>query len=91
MRQEDIEILQTQDESTLARWWCELNGWGWPEGLPDKENDVGKKWKPGGRRGQIMSWISSLIGAKACNREWNRERMTDEEHEAFWRGNHTEI
>jgi hypothetical protein len=85
MRQTDIEILEKQDNPTLAKWWCQLNSWDWPDGLPDKENDTGGKWSPENRRGKIMGWITDLVGMKACNREWNIDRMTDEEHEEFWR------
>lgn len=32
----------------------------------------------------IMAEIMHAIGLKACLREWNRARMTDQEFEAWW-------
>lgn len=34
-----------------------------------------------------MHHIENRIGMKACNREWNKDRMTDEAHEQFWEHN----
>ena len=77
----DVDILNSQDIKTLASWWSQLNRWGWPEELPNKEP---AEYKPGGRRSRIMAYISSKIGHKECLRDWNKESMNDEEYESWW-------
>lgn len=72
MTLDDVTTLEAQTNETLAKWWCELNAWDWPEGLSDEEP---KTYSPNGRRGQIMNWISEKIGFKECLRHWNMETM----------------
>ncbi len=70
-KQADIDVLKQQDRMTLAGWWCKLNRWKWPRGLPRPEArslDVGGN----PRRDAIMRNIVSAIGRKACLDEWNR-------------------
>jgi len=76
-----MELLQQTDHATLARWWCVLNGWGWPKELPGRESpDV-----PGHpRRNEIMREIAGIIGMKECLREWNKDTMTPERFEDWW-------
>lgn len=83
----EMEFLDKQDTVTLAKWWCKLNSWEWPDGLPNKQASLHtfergelEKW----RGGLIMDYIEMKIGKKRCNREWNRESMSDTEHETFW-------
>lgn len=72
-----IDVLEAQDEATLATWWCELNNSQWPSQLPRHGDSTSI---------QVMESIMRRIGHRRCNREWNRELMTDEEHNDFWRG-----
>jgi hypothetical protein len=86
----DETILAQQDLATLARWYCELNSWEWPEGLPDPEP---AEFAPGGRRGTIMDWIFEAIGHRAISHHWNVIRsgmfqMTEDEFNNFWRGHY---
>lgn len=78
---EDIKILQSQDISTLAKWWCRLNRWEWPDKLPDPEDP---KEYGNGRRRELRNCIKTHIGTKECSREWNKNRMSPEEFEAWW-------
>lgn len=78
---QDKELMNNTDSDTLAKWWCQINDWGWPDTLPD-EPDPTIHLHP--RRCDVMDYIVSKIGMKRCNREWNRERMTDKQHERFW-------
>lgn len=75
-----------------AKIWCKLNSWE----IPDCLQHIKPSWwddEPSKKKGEmmmeflrpLMSEIKCTIGDKACNREWNRDRMTDEEHELFWK------
>ncbi len=75
MRTFDGDLSQFPPEQ-LAKFWCQLNSFEWPVELLDAA-DRAKTW-------DLMCRISAAIGDKACNREWNRDRMTDEEHERWW-------
>jgi len=77
----DLLILNVRDDATLAKWWCLLNNWGWPEEIQNPED---KNAPAPRRRSKLMDEIVTRIGFKACLREWNRERMTDEVFEAWW-------
>lgn len=90
---EQIAAINAQKLEVLADWWCILNGWGWPDGLPgrpegprasprsDAYNDTGFA---------VMSAIHGRIGFRACLRHHSVVRlkhMTDEEFgEWFDRG-----
>lgn len=60
----DIVILDSQNKETLARWWCELNNWGWPEALPPE--DTNEHGRIDGRRSYIMGWIVEKVGIDEC-------------------------
>lgn len=80
--EQDAAALSVQSDATLAEWWCALNRWKWPAGLPDEEqpgirNDKSRRWA-------IMCWIEDRVGSRACFREWNRD-MSDEAFGAFWK------
>jgi hypothetical protein len=82
------------DKIPVTEWakiWCKLNSWE----IPDCLQHIKPSWwddEPSKKKGEmmmnflrpIMSKIKYTIGDKACNREWNRDKMTDEEHEIFW-------
>jgi len=83
------EELDKIPVSDWAKAWCSLNRWEIPDCLSrikpkwwDEKHDMNTKMeflKP------LMYKIELKIGKKACNREWNKGRMTDEEHELFWK------
>ena len=82
---EDIIIMEAQTPKVQAQWWCMLNSWKWPAEIPDEfppQNH--QEYNPENRRSYLMAWIENKIGHKATNREWNIDRMTDEEHETWW-------
>ena len=73
-----------------ARIWCELNSWI----IPKELEHIKPKWWVGNNIARamnflrpIMQHIETTIGMKACNRYWNKDNMTDEEHEIFYRNN----
>lgn len=78
----DEKAIAGQPDEALAIWWCQLNRFDWPDGLPDPI--VGRKSSR--RRGQIMKKIMNTIGHKACLREWNKDSMTPEEFEEWYPG-----
>lgn len=68
MADKDNAILEKQSDATLAKWWCQLNRWGWPSKLPDPEpRDTASP-----RRSELMAWIMGHIGKKACLAEWSK-------------------
>lgn len=86
---EDKAIFDEQDNRTLAEWWCALNRYDWPQEIPDEEPEVAKlsEWTPNNRRTALMGEIERRVGYKLCNRMWNINRMSDEEHEAWYSRN----
>lgn len=78
----DIKILDSLSDIELADISNKLNCWGWPDELPDPEK---AQYIKNGRRDQLLNYIKEKIGDKFINRRWNKDRMTDEEHEDFWR------
>ena len=98
MTGKDLSVLEKQDDDTLAEWYCTLNRWGWPEGLPDpmteeeRKNYDLKTISPeefnAQRCTQIMAWIENRVGKRLTSWHWNKERMTEEEFDLWWRGNY---
>ena len=98
MTGKDLLALEIQDDDTLAEWYCTLNMWGWPEGLPGpmteeerKDYDI-KTISPeeydAMRCSQIMAWIKNKVGARKGSWFRNKESMSEEEVNLGWRGNH---
>lgn len=83
---EDLRILRAQSRETLALWWCKLNVWGWPKGLPNSEEAI---YIRDGRRSQLMHWIQARVPERLRMRTWNYD-MNDEEFQVFWRYHQTE-
>jgi len=88
-----LEGLYKIPESKWAKIWVSLNIWkipnelehlkpSWWDGEPDSKD---KNQNMRDFISPINKEIEDTIGKKACNREWNRDRMTDKEHEIYWR------
>lgn len=74
----------------LAHWWCEFNVFEWPSTFPlPKPKWWEDGWRPGSKRYRFITVannaIAFLVGTKALLREWNADRMTEDEFETFWR------
>lgn len=83
MKAVDESLLEGRDDETLAEWWCLLNRWGWPEEIPNPEGR--EVFDTDSRRGGYMGIISEKIGHEKCNRHWNKDKMGDDEHAAWYR------
>lgn len=79
---EDMTILAQQDMNTLAKWWAAINRFEWPQEIPNPEHEYVR----GGRGSKIMHYIEEAIGYRECLREWNKNKMSDDEFNDFWRG-----
>ena len=75
----DLAALNAHDRQTLAEWWCTLNRWEWPHGLPDPEDgDARRRGELNGSRAwPIMCWISKRIGNRIISRAWNKDMPSD--------------
>jgi len=84
---EDLEVINNQDDVTLAQWACMLNKWEWPEELPneDKSHET-QDYKTGGRRSQLRTLMEDRVGHRLVSWEWNKENMTIEEFNDFYAG-----
>lgn len=95
---EMLDPLKELDKIPKSEWprmWADLN----KHQIPVELQHTKPEWweteiEHNGHHGKchtfiwpIMGRICRTVGNKACNREWNRETMTDEEHEAFWKTN----
>ncbi|WP_150137940.1 hypothetical protein [Candidatus Enterovibrio escicola] len=77
----DMAIMDSRSDIELADMANKLNCWLWPEQLPDEDVD---HYTENSRRSQLMNYIEGKVGKKLINRRWNKDRMTDLEHEKFW-------
>lgn len=80
---EQVGVLEKQDDSMLAAWWCELNGWRWPANLPQTCDRYG--YEDRGEGWAIMCWIEKKVGKRLISRTWNKD-MPEPVFESFWRG-----
>ena len=90
---EDLKIFADQTEETLAQWWHKLNCWEWPESLPN-EDRLHEDWEAfrgtagPKRRSLLMDAIKMLIGQRLISWTSNKERMTEDEFDDFFKGNY---
>lgn len=86
-----VKELRKIPKTEWAKLWCKLNSWKIPDGITKPgwwDNAFPSERRQNMRMDflrPLMKEIVDTIGEKACNREWNIDRMTDEEHEQFWK------
>ena len=87
-----MKELEKISTSEWPKIWCSLNSWEFPKELQHikpswYDDEVYLTNNPHSRSNFIrpfMDEIEQKFTAKQLNRQWNIDRMTDEEHEAFW-------
>lgn len=86
MNKEIQKIILEQTDQRKAEMYCELNRWKWPPEL-EKFNpgDYGTRQDSWRDAMPIMDFIQGIVGDKATSREWNKDNMTNEEHEVWYR------
>ena len=86
LEDDEISALLAQDANTLSRWWCELNRYEWPDGLPRPIPKEEREHSSMGsnRAWKIMCWISKRVGQWLISREWNKDNMKPDEHDAWF-------
>jgi hypothetical protein len=80
-------IILRQTDQRKAEMACELNRWQWPKELKkfDPGNyPMGRDYKKGI---DIIEYIEHVIGHKAFLKEWNKNDMTEEQFESWYRKN----
>lgn len=85
----DLAVFDTKDDVTLAQWSNLMNSWGWPDELDDEPDDQNKpveEYDPAGRRSTLRRYLEERVGGRLCSWEWNKNRMTEDEFDDFWRG-----
>lgn len=70
---DDKAIIERSPAGLLAKCWCELNCFKWPEGFKDPETVEQRMVKGGARGWSIMAGISRKIGIDACLTMWRAE------------------
>ena len=66
-----LATLKHTPKAELAKWWCQLNSWKWPESLPGNPKDYGESNEDSNHKGwEIMEWISKEVGHEATGKEW---------------------
>jgi hypothetical protein len=66
------EALATRDRETLARWWADLNGWGWPDDFPWEAPPIAD---PAARDSEIMAvfrLVDALVPRSLALRAWDQ-------------------
>ena len=66
----DRKALTSVSKKTLAEWWCQLNSWTWPSGIPNKPKSYCFSSDHNGRAWEIMDWIKRKVGDKVIHEEW---------------------
>ena len=74
-KQDMAKTIDGESDKSLAEIWCWLNCATYLE----LDSTI-----------QTMDFIEARIGHKACNQEWNKDRMTDEEHEKWYGHTYTQ-
>lgn len=84
-----LPLLAKLSNTKRAKVWCALNGYNIPEGIEPPHF-----WHIGGTNVRkrkvtkpLMDAIEQQIGLKDCLREWNKDAMTREEFDAYWKRN----
>lgn len=86
-----IKELKMIDTKEWPQMWCEINSWKWPKQLDHVRPLF---WFERNFRYKrpfvalINGFIEIYFTDKQLNRQWNIDRMTDEEHEVFWLEHH---
>lgn len=81
----DIQkIIDNADNETLAKWWCELNKWEWPEVFGEEEKQPVPISRPTPKRDSIMEKITQKITFKECLRYWNKDTLPGVEFDEWW-------
>jgi hypothetical protein len=75
----ELIILSRQDEETLARWYCMLNSWDWPEEIPNVEPKPKLVGERTPRRDALMGYILGKVSQQSIMAHWNRAKMTEDE------------
>ena len=61
-------VRSSNDETKLARWWCELNGWEWPKDLPGRYSE--ERMRNSGDGLKVMQAIAPKISDGILTKEW---------------------
>jgi len=82
----DLFCLKGRSQEELAEWYCILNRWEWPKEIPDPE-PVPKPVMSGEtpRRDALFDAICSIVPHKLRSYTWNKDRMTKEDHEKWFK------
>jgi len=89
MNQEDLFVLEKQDDTTLAEWYCKLNYWEWPVELPNpmtQEERNTPEYPHDDRGWKIMCWIKDRVGQRLVSYTWNKDKLNDVQFNDFYRG-----
>ena len=83
MTEIDIATLNQADAATLAKWWCELNRFRWPDAFVEP---VPVKCVRHIRRSEMMDWIVAKIGIKECLRALHVDSMPGQKFDDWFDG-----
>ena len=87
-----IKELEKIDKIHWARIYCELNCWKMPKELIQLKPKWWKNDNVDKRKSDIIRPINNhivlILGKRWVSREWNKERMTEEEHNRWWIDTH---
>lgn len=81
------KIILKQTDQRKAEIACELNRWQWPKELKkfDPGNYGSGMPEPYKEAMEIIEYIEHIIGHKAFLKEWNKNDMTNEQFERWYR------
>lgn len=90
-------MLQLSDFTieVLAGWWCEMNCFRWPNGIPSPKPDgwdelTNKQRHAHPEARKLFSELSAIVPQKERSRAWHKgghcgEPKTDEQFEQWWK------
>lgn len=88
-----MKELEKINKIKWASIWCIFNTWGWPDELEHikpkgfdelSSNQILPIIRP------YMDHINKTLGDRWISREWNKSKMSEQEHNKWWIENHIE-
>lgn len=83
---ECVEVVNNQDEDTLAGWWCRLNCFDWPDEIPHAQTEK-ERIEEDNLGFKVMCFIEEKIGHFKTSQWWNTKHinnMDEIEHLAWY-------
>ncbi len=86
-----LDTVKTLDKKLLPAIWCSFNSWEFPSHIKEISDLKPLLWDKFDRDEKqrvttpISRYIESVIEPKEISREWNKDRVSHEQFESWWK------